>query len=222
MKNLILILGLLGLVGCATAPTPKTKWTDKNMRVMIDPDSIDESHYVQIQTALVRTGKFTVVDRGAAMRAAKKEQERLHQTEGDRFEDREKWAHWGKMFGVGSIIVAHVQCVKEGHWFDPKRSKLFCKQNLSMVDANTGEVLLAVSGENDGPSSADTNYMVPDWKEVTTQMVEEYPKFFVAQDYAGPAAQYQKVSEEHGKRQKEKRAIAAQKVEVKSETDEQE
>ena len=210
MKNLILLLALAGLVGCASAPIPKTKWTDKNMRVMIDPDSIDEAHYIQIQTALVRTGKFTVVDRGAALKAVKVEQERLHRDEADRFEDREKWAHWGKLFGVGSVIVAHVQCVKEGVWYNPQLTTLFCKQFLSMVDSNTGEVILAVEGENNSPTSADRTYIAPEWKELVTQMVEEYPKFFKNEDYTGPALQYQAVSEEHSKRQKEQRAIAQQ------------
>jgi len=112
------------------------------------------------------------------------------------------------MFGVGSIIVAHAQCIKEGVWYNPKATKLLCKQFLSMVDSNTGEVILAVVGENESPSSAELSYIAPDWNVVTNQMVEEYPKFFKAEDYTGPALQYQAVSEEHAKRQ---RAIAAQK-----------
>ena len=213
LLNLIaLILMLSAVVGCATAPQPKTKWTDKNMRVMIDPDSIDETHYVQIQTALVRSAKFTVVDRGTALKAVKAEQERLHQDEPDRYADREKWAHWGKLYGVGSVIVAHVQCVKQGVWYNPNLTTLFCKQFLSMVDSNTGEVILAVEGENSSPSSADQDYIAPEWKEVVAQMVEEYPKFFKNEDYTGNALAYQAVSEEHAKRQKEKRALAVQPV----------
>jgi len=208
MKTLILIISLLALVGCASAPVPKTKWTDKNMRVMIDPDSIDAEHYVQIQTALVRSAKFTVVDRGTALRAAQKEQERLHRNEADRFEDKEKWAHWGKLYGVGSIIVAHAQCVKEGVWYNPNLTRMFCKQFLSMVDANTGEVLLAVEGENDSQASADRNYLVPEWKEIVAKLVDEYPKFFKTEDYTGPALQYQQVSDEHAKRQKQIQVVA--------------
>src|SRR5665647_827111 len=119
MKFLMTVPMLILLItSCSSPNKQRTKWTDKSMRVMIDPDSIDEENYVQIQSALVRSGKFTVVDRARGMQAAEKEQERLHRNNSDRFEDKEKWAHWGKMYGVGSIIVPHVQCTKENSFMN--------------------------------------------------------------------------------------------------------
>jgi hypothetical protein len=68
-----------------------------------------------------------------------------------------------------------------------------------------------VEGENDSPSSAETSYITPDWNDVVDKLVQEYPKTFNTDDYTGPALQFQKISEEHARRQREKRAIAAQK-----------
>ena len=201
MKYMIWCLVLGGLVGCAS--TPRSKWTDKDMRVMIDPDSVSPEHYVQIQNALVRLGKFTVVDRDAGMRALKKEQEREHRNETDRFENKEKWSMWGKMYGVGSIVVAHAQCYQTGSFWNPGKVKLQCRQMLSMVDSNTGEVFVAVEGENDGPVSADRSYIAPDWNDTVEKLVDAYPKDWERKSYAGPAQVYQQVAEEHAVRQME-------------------
>lgn len=205
MKTMKTIFSMLVtcLMFSACSSAPRSKWTDKNMRICIDPDSVSPEHYVQIQTALVETGKFTVVDRASGMSAVKKEQERLQRNEVDRYEDKEKWAHWGKMYGVGSIVVAHAQCRRTGSFWNPRSQYLNCKQFLSMVDANTGEVFLAVDGENDGPSFQDREYQVPDWKDVVEKLVKNYPEQFRSEQYAGPARIYQEVSEEHAKRQKE-------------------
>ena len=61
-QTLLIGLGILAVVasGCAT---PRTKWSDKNMRVMIDPTAIDQHDYFKLQKSLVQTDKFTVVDR---------------------------------------------------------------------------------------------------------------------------------------------------------------
>jgi len=198
------------LAGCSSIP--KTKWTDKSLRVMLDPDSISEENYVQIQSALVQSSKFTVVDRAAGMRAAEKEQERLHRTESDRFADKDKWAHWGKLYGVASIIVGHAQCRKTGSFWNPGASNLECKQFLSMVDTNTGEVFLAVDGENDGPASVDREYLAPDWNDVVQKLVDHYPKTFITEGYAPSVLTYQEVSEEHAQRQKEE--VAQRKVQI--------
>lgn len=204
------VLGVLAIsafpilfTACSSAPVARTKWTDKSMRVMIDPDSINEENYVQIQQALVRSGKFTVVDRARGMNAVKKEQELTHRKEEDRFADKEKWSHWGKMYGVGSIIVAHVECTKDSTAFNRTKLYLNCHQFLSMVDSNTGEVFVAVDGRNEGPASYDLAYMTPDWNEVTDKMVEAYPKAFKPEGYGKEIVTYQDVSGEHGQRQRE-------------------
>lgn len=195
MKRLTLVIMALVMTGCSSIP--KTKWTDKNMRVMIDPDSIDEENYVQIQHSLVKSNKFTVVDRTRGMAALKKEQERLHKTEEDRYADKDKWAHWGKMYGVGTIIVAHTQCQRNHDMFNRTKIYLECRQFLSMVDSNTGEIFLAVDGSNSGPSSYDLSHMAPDWDEVVASMVESYPKEFRNENYAKTITDYQDVSKEN-------------------------
>ena len=201
-------------VGCASAPKERTKWTDKGMRVMIDPDSVSEEDYVQIQKSLVQSGKFTVVDRARGMNALKKEQERTQRTEEDRYADKEKWSHWGKMYGVGSIIVGHSQCHRENSLLNRQKIYLKCKQFLSMVDSNTGEVFVAVEGENEGLATYDLSYMSPDWNDVTDKMVESYPKEYHSKGYSEEVLVYQDISKEHAQRQRE---IASKKEEQKEE-----
>jgi hypothetical protein len=170
---------------------------------MIDPDSIDEENYIQIQHSLVNSDKFTVVDRTRGMKALKKEQEITQRADADRYADKEKWSHWGKMYGVGSIIVAHIQCRKEPSFLNRTRLYLDCKQFLSMVDSNTGEVFLAVDGHNEGTPSYDLGYMQPDWNETVAKMVEAYPKNYRTENYSKEVLTYQELSQEHAQRQKE-------------------
>ncbi len=80
MKRIIMALVAMNLVGCATS-LPRTKWNDAQHRVFIDPENINTADYARIQHALVNTGKFVVVDRAQALRAVKREQERLHREE---------------------------------------------------------------------------------------------------------------------------------------------
>lgn len=200
----VLFMSLL-LTACSSSQV-KTKWTDKNMRIMIDPESIDVANYVEIQTALVKSGKFMVIGRGTAMKAVKREQEMLHRTEGDRFEDKEKWAHWGKLYGVGAIVIAHIQCIHETTWYQTQEQT--CRQFLNMIDANTGEVFLAVDGEASIDSESNVtqlayNYVAPSWQKIVKKLVEEYPKNFTSDHYRGPALQYQEISAEQAQRQKE-------------------
>jgi len=201
MKIILFVLLSLAVTGCAS--TPRTKWTDKAMRVMIDPDSVSEENYVQIQTALVKSGRFTIVDRARGMNAMKKEQERTQRIEEDRYADKEKWSHWGKMYGVGSIIVAHTQCTKEHSTFNRTKLYLDCRQFLSIVDSNTGEVFVAVEGQNDAPSSYDLAYLAPDWNEVVDKLVDAYPKDFKPANYAKEVTQYQDISAVHAANQRD-------------------
>jgi hypothetical protein len=194
---------VVGFVSSCSTSTPRTKWTDKNMRVMIDPDSIDEENYVQIQQALVSAGNFTIVDRARGMNAMKKEQERTQRVEADRFADKEKWSHWGKMYGVGSIVVGHLQCRKENVLFNRTKMYLDCHQFLSMIDSNTGEVIVAVEGQNEGPASYDLSYIQPDWNKVTEKLMDAYPKEYRANTYSKEVITYQEISSEHAQRQKE-------------------
>lgn len=203
MKTVIFFLLAGFITGCSS--TPRTKWSDKSMRVMIDPDSIDEENYVQVLQALVQSEKFTVVDRSRGWKAAKKEQERLHQgSEAGRYEDKEKWAHWAKLYGVGAIVVANAQCQKANAFLSQTKTKLYCMQHLHMVDANTGEVIVAADGDNDGPSTYGREYIMPDWNEVVGKLVESYPKNYTSQAYTKEVLDYQALSKEHAQRQRER------------------
>ncbi|MDD4976820.1 MAG: hypothetical protein PHY93_20865 [Bacteriovorax sp.] len=107
------------------------------------------------------------------------------------------------MYGVGSIIVGHVQCKKESSTFNRTKLYLDCKQFLSMVDSNTGEVFVAVEGRNEGPASYDLSYMVPDWNDTVDKMVDAYPKNYHTENYSKEVTTYQEVSAEHAQRQRE-------------------
>lgn len=183
---------------CASAP--RTKWTDKTMRVMIDPDSISADHHVAIQKALVESGKWFVVDRAKGYQALKAEQERLHRDEEDRYADREKYAHWGKMYGVGGIVVAAAQCKKKQGFFFGGWS-LVCKQYLSIVDANTGEVIAAIEEEN----SSDSVEIVPTWDDAVAKLNSAYPDAYKAMQTSERIENYKELSAEEAQRARERK-----------------
>lgn len=171
MKNIILLISLVYLsFGCATA---RTRSSDPVMRVAIDADSISRAAYVRIQNALMESGKFVVVDRAMGFRAIAKEQEMQHET--TRFGDNEKYALWGKMYGVGGIIVATLQCgVVTSGWTHQNYND--CIENLSLINATTGEVM-AVSEEH--VETAQYNAVSPEWTAAVDAMIENYPKTFI-------------------------------------------
>lgn len=197
MKFSIYLLGFICLLGCAS--TPRSKFNDRVMRVMIDPDSIPAEHHMMIQQALVDSGKWFVVDRSKGFKAIKTEQERLHRDEADRYEDREKWSQWGKLYGVGGIVVAHAQCKKEQGWLIGRWYQV-CRQYLSIVDSNTGEVITAI--QNDAESSeAD---FAPKWDEAVAKLNESYPADFKPLQTSERIEQYRELSKEEAQRAKER------------------
>lgn len=209
-----LTIASLLVVGCA-GKTPRTKWTDKTMRVMIDPDSIEAGHHVRIQNALVASGKWFVVDRASGFRAIKKEQEALHRESQDRFEDREKWAHWGKLYGVGGVVIAKAQCADKQTWFVGKKYTK-CLQYLAIVDANTGIVIAAVEAESDG--DAGEQNIAPSWEDAVAKLNNAYPENYQTPKDHQILQDYRAVSKEEAVRQKEAvakeqvdRAVASQK-----------
>lgn len=195
MKKIsLIILGLI-LAGCAT---PRTKWTDKTMRVMIDPDSIEAEHHVLIQRALVESGKFFVVDRSKGFKAIKSEQERTQRTEEDRYADKQKWSHWGKLYGVGGIVVASAQCKKEqgmifGGWYK------ICRQFLSIMDTNTGEVITAIEHR----AESDEVDFYPPWDEAVAKLNNAYPANFKPSQPSKQIEFYEDLSAEEAQRQRE-------------------
>lgn len=198
MKQFITTLLLLG--GCA-AKQERTKWTDPVMRVMVDPTNISAQNYVEIVRELHDSGKWIVVDRADGFRAIKKEQELLHREHPDRFADKDKYAHWGRLYGVGGVVTAHVQCVrKQTSW--TKDWYEVCEQNLAIIHANTGEVLTISSGR------AETEYLgeVSSWTETVEKLNKSFPKYFEKFHKADALLKYEDESRERAVRQKEEAA----------------
>lgn len=209
MRYFYLLILSVPLFGCSTSLT-RSQWSDKNMRIMIDPDSLSVSDYVAVQTAIVKENKFMVIDRNQGFRAVKYEQERLHKNEVDRFSDKEKWAHWGKMYGVGAIVTGHIQCAKVRPLLSLSPTGLVnkCKQFLSLIDANTAEVIVAVdgleelsvTGNNWGGESFSE---VISWDKIVSAFVDAYPRDFKAQRYSDGLLKYQELSKEEAQRMRE-------------------
>lgn len=209
MKNVKLLSLLVGFSviasGCAT---PRTRWTDKTMRVMIDPDGIEANHYVRIQQALVASGKWVVIDRGQGFQAMQKEQEREHRYQADRFLDREKFSQWGKMYGVGGIVVAHAQCQVRDGWALHKNYP-HCQQYLAVVDSNSGEVISAVEDEADGGSQE--FQIAPSWEEIVAKLNSAFPSHFEPNRDEKSLRDYKDLSQEEAQRQKEAvRSVASE------------
>ena len=207
MKYLLFGSIIFLIASCSSKPI-RTKWADKNMRVALDADSVSTDDYVSIQTALVKEGRFMVIDRNIGYKAIKVEQERLHRKEEDRYSDKEKWAQWGKLYGVGAIVVAHSQCYRTTKFFSSSLYTNVCKQFLSLVDANTGEVISAVDNLADSPASgnnfgSESFKVATDWTEAVEKFVDAYPKDYKPQYYSEGIKNYQNVSEEEARRQRE-------------------
>lgn len=183
------VTGVSLLTGCSTA---RTKFTDPTLRVMIDPASLPAAHHARVQQALHRNGKFIVVDRSAGYLALKEEQNREHKTESDRFLDKEKYALYGKVYGVGSIVVGHVECVTQDGFF--RHAFNHCRQYLAIVDARSGEVITTAEGEAD--SGSYTYNEAPDWTDVVNDLADNFPKNYepnkdhqILRDYKDLAAE---------------------------------
>lgn len=170
MKSSIILIVLLTLCSCATK---RTKYSDKNMRIMVDPTGLDNRTYMRVQTALVRSGVWTVLDRSDGLRAAIREQNELHKNNHDRYDAREKFAHWGKLFGVGAIVVAHKDCENRLATWNNTELKTYCNLFINLIDANTGEVIVAVQDEDDAEFLGQ-----PSWEDIIEDLVEVYPKYF--------------------------------------------
>jgi curli biogenesis system outer membrane secretion channel CsgG len=197
MRVTICIVSLLIASGCSSIP--RTKYSDPNMRVMVDPDSFDTGDYVRIEQALVKSGKWIVVDRGAGFRAAKIEQERLHRNEVDRYSDPEKWAHWGKLYGVGGIIVGHSQCHGKTALFGGVYKH--CLQSLAIVNANTGEIIASSELEQSGDRNVTT--IALDWTDTVEALNTAYPDHYEPNRNTAILEDYRAVSKEEALRQKE-------------------
>ncbi|MGK5085337.1 hypothetical protein WDW37_18785 [Bdellovibrionota bacterium FG-1] len=193
------LAALLGeLVGCSTV---RTKYSDINMRVMIDPDSIDEANYAELTHALVHSNKWTIVDRGAGFKALKREQERQHRGENDRFDNKEKWSHWGKLYGVGSVVVGRADCQTETSSIFKADSYLLCTHYLSIIDTNTGEIISSVKAKSEGENGSTQARRLPTpiWDEAVQKLNESYPEHFLSHEYHERVKEYQVESKSRAK-----------------------
>lgn len=197
MKFSLLFIGFsIAITGCASKEV-RTKFSDRRLRVLIDPDSISADHHIKIAAGLMKTGRFIVVDRNAGFLAIKKEQERLHRKEIDRFADREKFAHWGKLYGVGGIVVAYADCHHREGVFTGRYKR--CKQQLGIYDANTAELITIAEAESDGDAGDET----VSWDEVSEKLADGYPKYFEKNQDTARLDEYKALSQEEATRQKE-------------------
>ena len=200
MKFLLLALAILfALDGCA-GKTPRTRYSDPYMRVALWPNGIDAANYVRIQQALIASGRFIVVDRGSGLAAIKEEQEALHETQADRFADPEKFAHWGKLLGVGAIIVAHTQCAQKHAWL-ARSMYARCQQFAEIVNSNTGEVMASSEGQEDTANNEED--LAPSWDSTVERLVDAYPKHYEPNRDTRELADYKELSKEEAQRHRE-------------------
>lgn len=180
------------------------------MRIFVDPESVSSKDYVAITTELVKQNKFMVIDRSQGFKAVQNEQERLHRYQSDRFSNKEKYALWGKMYGVGAIVVGHSQCYKRKPLINFSSSPYVnsCHQYLSLIDANTGEVIVAVNGKDEQPTPGSNwgseSFTAPsDWAGVVADFVEAYPKVYKPEHYSEGMVQYRDIAEQEAIAQEE-------------------
>ncbi len=198
MMMLLAVTALVSGIGCSSTKILRTKSTDAQLRVFIDP-KIPTEHYVQIRRAMVRTGKFEVVDRNEGFEAAIREQELQHGLKGRRFNDLEKWSWVGEFYGAAAVVTAHPQCFNRFDFWG-KYVKT-CKQEIALINTSNGRVELAIGGENSEPVVV--GYSVPDWNDVVERMAEEYPEYFEARIVEPILENYMEQSKERSKRERE-------------------
>jgi len=150
----------------------------------------------------VDTRRFFVVDRGQGFKAVMNEQNLEHGNHLSRFGDPERYARLGKLYGVGGIVVASIQC-------GARHRALFgdsmrCVQYLALVNANTAEVVAAVQYDQ---SDVDHYYtevtMAPSWDEAVDKFMDAIPKEFERELYDNNMKHYRREIAEESQREKE-------------------
>ncbi len=205
LKELKKLLGLamvaLFLTNCSSSQV-KTKWTTPEYRIAIDSHSVSPADYVRIQEALMRSGKFFVVDRAHGFQASLREQDMEHGEDANRFGDAERYARMNKMFGVGSIVVGNVQCAVRHSFLTGDYTH--CDQFLALVNANTAEVVAQVGGSAD---MRDVFYgevkMASDWSDTVETLVDAIPKNYQEEKYDERMRRYRAEVREESIRERE-------------------
>lgn len=200
MWYVIIALFMSLLTSCSSKE--RTKWTDPTMRVMVDPDGLSARDYIRIVNALKSSGKWFVVDRKDGLRAIFKEQKMIHRDRPDQFKDEEKYSIWGRLYGVGGVVIGHVDCVKRSGFFSNYTN---CKQNLAIVSANSGEVISTAETEN---GDAELNYtgdikIGSDWTDAVEELNDNFPKNYEKLKYSDNMELFRQEAKEEAVRQKE-------------------
>lgn len=204
MKKLITVMAWLLLIPilCNCAGKPRTKWTDPAMRVMVDPDGLHARDYIRIVKALKSSGKWFVVDRRDALRQIFKEQKMIHRDRSDQFLDQEKYSIWGRLHGIGGVVVGRVDCGRRGGFWGPWTH---CKQYLAIVSANSGEVIAAAEAENDDAQmdySGDIQ-IGSDWTDAVSALNDAFPKDYEKLQYSEDMQMFREEAKEEAIKQKE-------------------
>lgn len=187
----ILIIESIFISGCSHQ-VRRTKFSDAKLRVCVDPASIDAPNYIKIENALVSSGHFIVVDRSMGFKAIKAEQEETYKNNPDRYANREKYAHWAKLYGCGSIVVAQTQCQALQGFLSGYYNH--CEQNIQILDANTAEITAVADGQED--TDKNETSIAPDWDKTVDRLVSNYPKYFEPNKDTKELKEYKQLSEE--------------------------
>lgn len=196
MRTVLLLLGVLVLSACSTTKKiERTKFSDKNMRVMVFHENLPSDEYVRLNSAVIRSNRFVVIDRARGFEAIKAEQDMIHKQMPDRFDNKQKFAHYGKLYGVGAVLVGHIQCSRAFHrWSGGAYQK--CYQAINMIDSNTGEIVAGVESEQFDLDYSDTS----DWMDTVDTLVAKYPKYFEEDKRHPKLIEYEEVSKEEATR----------------------
>lgn len=158
-------LFIVGTMGCAVK---RTKFSDPQMRIAIDATNLDTYNYYAIQKELVDTGRFVVVDRGKGFETIKHEQ--VDENKTDRFEVSGRYAEYGKLHGIGSVVTPAGRCVLSPRMFSEDYE---CRLTLTLIHTVTGEVTAVASSVERSPDGKTVS-----WESVSERLVDNYPKYF--------------------------------------------
>lgn len=154
--------------GCSSVETKFVAENHEVLRVVID-DTISVDDYRALQVALFETGRYEIVDRGQAWHALKREQERQHRGEADRFSDEEKFAVWKMAFGAGGVVSSHKICANKYNVYTDEYRR-HCRLFVPITNASTGKLYAAVDDEQDS-SELDA----PSWRPIAIRLTQKLP-----------------------------------------------
>lgn len=202
MRSLFFILAL-ALIGCSSAK-PRTKWSSPEMRIMINPNGINANDYAKIQNALVVSGKWFVVDRSLAFKAAVQEQTMTRISYPNRFDDREKFARLGRLYGVGGVVQGHIQCGVENAFL--KGNYVHCGLYLAIVSTSTGEVIATSEDFQDlNTSIYNMDWLTVSWDDAVEKLNDNFPKNFEQANWTKEMEEFKNVIKEEATREMDSR-----------------